>query len=150
MDYRKIITIEPGKRGGKPCVRGLRITVYDVLDYPASGMSEDQILEDFPDLTREDIRACLAFHGTTHVREFGLSRAPDQDIWDFARGHGYAVVSKDSDFRQLSLLNGHPPKVIWIRIGNASTDQILELMKKRARDLETFLADRDASFLELP
>ena len=61
MDYRKIITIEPGKRGGKPCIRGLRITVYDVLDYLASGMSEDQILEDFPDLTREDIRACLAF-----------------------------------------------------------------------------------------
>lgn len=61
MDYRKIITIEPGKRGGKPCIRGLRITVYDVLDYLASGMSEDKILEDFPDLTREDIRACLAF-----------------------------------------------------------------------------------------
>jgi len=90
------------------------------------------------------------FHGTTHVREFGLSRAPDQEIWDFAPEEGYAVVSKDSDFRQLSLLNGHPPKVIWIRIGNASTDQILDLMRKRARDLETFLADREASFLELP
>jgi uncharacterized protein (DUF433 family) len=61
MDYTKIITIEPGKRGGKPCIRRLRITVSDVLSYLASGMSEDQILEDFPDLTREDIRACLAF-----------------------------------------------------------------------------------------
>ena len=61
MDYQQIITIEPGKRGGKPCIRGLRITVYDVLEYLASGMSEDQILSDFPDLTREDIRACLAF-----------------------------------------------------------------------------------------
>ena len=61
MDYRTLITIEPGKRGGKPCVRGLRITVYDVLEYLASGMSEDDILSDFPDLTREDIRACLAF-----------------------------------------------------------------------------------------
>ena len=61
MDYRKLITIESGKRGGKPCIRGLRITVYDVLDYLASGMSEDEILRDFPDLTREDIRACLAF-----------------------------------------------------------------------------------------
>jgi uncharacterized protein (DUF433 family) len=61
MDYRKIITIEPGKMGGKPCIRGLRITVYDVLDYLASGMTEDEILHDFPDLTREDIRACLAF-----------------------------------------------------------------------------------------
>ena len=61
MDYRALITIEPGKRGGKPCVRGLRITVYDVLEYLASGMSEDEILSDFPDLTRGDIRACLAF-----------------------------------------------------------------------------------------
>jgi len=61
MDYSKIITIEPGKRNGKPCVRGLRITVYDVLDYLASGMTEAQILEDFPALTATDIRACLAF-----------------------------------------------------------------------------------------
>src|SRR5260370_41066151 len=61
MDYSKIITIEPGKMGGKPCIRGLRITVYDVLDYLASGMTEDEILPDFPDVTREDIRACLAF-----------------------------------------------------------------------------------------
>ena len=61
MNYGKIITIEPDKRGGKPCVRGLRITVYDVLDYLASGMTVAQILSDFPDLTAEDIRACLAF-----------------------------------------------------------------------------------------
>jgi len=61
MDYHRLITIEPGKRGGKPCIRGMRITVYDVLEYLASGMSEDDILRDFPDLTREDIRACLAF-----------------------------------------------------------------------------------------
>jgi len=61
MNYQAYITIEPDKRGGKPCIRGLRITVYDVLDYLASGMTEAEILEDFPDLTREDIRACLAF-----------------------------------------------------------------------------------------
>jgi uncharacterized protein (DUF433 family) len=61
MDYQKLITIEAGKMGGKPCVRGLRMTVYDVLDYLASGMTEAEILADFPDLTREDIRACLAF-----------------------------------------------------------------------------------------
>lgn len=61
MDYRSIITIEPGKRGGKPCVRGLRITVYEVLDYLASGMSTQEILADFPYLTAEDIQACLAF-----------------------------------------------------------------------------------------
>lgn len=61
MDYSNIITVEPGKRSGKPCIRGLRITVYDVLDYLASGMSQEQILRDFPYLTVEDIRACLAF-----------------------------------------------------------------------------------------
>ena len=60
-DYTGIITVEPGKRGGKPCIRGLRITVYDVLEYLASGMTEPEILADFPDLTHEDIRACLAF-----------------------------------------------------------------------------------------
>ena len=61
MDYRDRITIDLGKRGGKPCIRDLRMTVYDVLEYLASGMSESEIIEDFPDLTVEDIRACLAF-----------------------------------------------------------------------------------------
>ena len=61
VDYTKIITIEPGKRFGKPCIRGLRMTVGDVLEYLSGGMSEDEILDDFPDLTKEDIRACLAF-----------------------------------------------------------------------------------------
>ncbi len=61
MDYSQIITIEPGKRGGKPCIRGMRITVYDVLEYLASGMTVDEILSDFPYLTGEDIRACIAF-----------------------------------------------------------------------------------------
>lgn len=61
MNYLDLITIEPGKRGGKPCIRGLRFTVYDVLEYLASGMTEQEILSDFPDLTSDDIRACLAF-----------------------------------------------------------------------------------------
>ncbi len=61
MNYQDRITIEPGKRSGKPCIRGLRMTVYDVLEYLASGMSHEEILRDFPDLTREDIQACLAF-----------------------------------------------------------------------------------------
>ena len=72
MDYAKIITIEPGKMGGKPCVRRMRITVYDVLDYLASGMTEDEILHDFPDLTREDIRACLAFAADRERRLAGV------------------------------------------------------------------------------
>jgi uncharacterized protein (DUF433 family) len=61
MSYAGIITMEPGKRSGKPCIRGLRITVYDVLDNLASGMSHAEILKEFPYLTEQDIRACLAF-----------------------------------------------------------------------------------------
>ena len=61
MDYSNIITIEPGKRSGKPCIRGMRITVYDILEYLAGGMTEDEILEDFSELTPEDIKAVLAF-----------------------------------------------------------------------------------------
>lgn len=72
MNYRDRITIEPGKRSGKPCVRGLRITVYDVLEYLASGMTEDEILRDFPDLEREDIRACLAFAAERERRLLGI------------------------------------------------------------------------------
>jgi len=61
MDYRSIITVEPGKRGGKPCIRGLRVTVFDVLDYLAAGMTHEQILHEFPYLTENDIQACLAY-----------------------------------------------------------------------------------------
>ena len=72
MDYSKIIVLEPGKRSGKPCIRGLRITVSDVLDYLASGMTEEQILSDFPELTSEDIRACLAFAADRERRLMNL------------------------------------------------------------------------------
>ena len=61
MKYQEIITIEPGKRGGKPCIRGMRITVYDVLSYLASGMTHQELLDDFPYLTEEDILACLRY-----------------------------------------------------------------------------------------
>ena len=61
IDYQKHITIEPGKRSGKPCIRGLRITVFDVLNMLADGMSHEEILDDFPKLTQEDIYACLSY-----------------------------------------------------------------------------------------
>jgi len=72
MQYADRITIEPGKRGGQPCIRGLRITVYDVLEYLASGMTERQILDDFPELAAEDIRACLAFAADRERKISGL------------------------------------------------------------------------------
>lgn len=73
MNYKDYITIDPNKRGGKPCVRGLRITVYEVLEYLASDMTEDEILEDFPDLTKLDLKACIAFAAD---RERRLMTAP--------------------------------------------------------------------------
>lgn len=77
MDYRDIITIEPDKRSGQPCIRGLRMTVQDVLEYLAAGMREEDILDDFPDLTIEDIRACLAFAAD---RERRLAVLPQYEI----------------------------------------------------------------------
>lgn len=74
MTYSKIITLEPGKRGGKPCVRGLRITVYDVLEYLASGMTHAQILQEFPYLTEQDILACLAY-AADRERKLEISNA---------------------------------------------------------------------------
>jgi uncharacterized protein (DUF433 family) len=61
MNYQRVITLEPGKRGGRPCIRGLRVSVADVLGWLAVGMSHEQILADYPELTEEDIRACLAY-----------------------------------------------------------------------------------------
>ena len=74
MDYQKIITIEPDKRSGKPCVRGTRMTVTDVLEYLAGGMTHEELLAEFPDLTAEDIRACLAFAAD---RERKLATLPE-------------------------------------------------------------------------
>jgi uncharacterized protein (DUF433 family) len=70
MNYEHLITIEPGKRSGKPCIRGMRIAVADVLDYLAAGMTPAEILLDFPELTDEDIRACLAFAADRERRLF--------------------------------------------------------------------------------
>ena len=73
MDYHDIITIEPGKRSGKPCIRGMRITVYDILEYLAGGMTETEILEDFSELTSADIKACLAFAADREKKLFVAS-----------------------------------------------------------------------------
>ena len=75
MHYQERITLEPGKRGGKPCVRGLRITVYDVLDQLATGLSTEEIIDDFPELERDDILACLQFPADRERHLTGLRTA---------------------------------------------------------------------------
>jgi uncharacterized protein (DUF433 family) len=74
MPHQNIITVEPGKRGGKPCIRGMRITVYDVLSYLASGMTYEELLEDFPYLTKEDILACLSYAAQREQQTLVLPR----------------------------------------------------------------------------
>lgn len=76
VDWRERITIEPGKRSGKPCIRGLRITVYDVLEYLASGMSEREILDEFPDLEADDLRAVYAFAADRERKSVHPPRTP--------------------------------------------------------------------------
>ena len=73
MNYQELIAIEPSKRSGKPCIRGMRITVYDILEYLAGGMTEEEILKDFSELTPEDIKACLAFAADREKKLFVAS-----------------------------------------------------------------------------
>lgn len=72
MNYKEIITLEAGKRSGKPCIRGLRITVYDILSMLAKGMNSEEIIDDFPELTKEDIQACLAYAADREHNELVL------------------------------------------------------------------------------
>jgi predicted nuclease of predicted toxin-antitoxin system len=89
------------------------------------------------------------FPNSVHVREVGLREADDAVIWDYAARHGFAVVTKDADFRQRSFLLGHPPKIVWLRLGNCSTKAIEALLRSRAPEIEVFLADEQKSFLGL-
>ena len=88
-----------------------------------------------------------AFPDSNHVRNVELGRADDDAVWQYATAQGFAIVSKDSDFHQLSFVRGHPPKVVWIRRGNCSTDEIESLLRQREPDLRAFDRDPNASFL---
>ena len=89
------------------------------------------------------------YPGSAHVRDLGLQSASDQGVWERARVDGYTLVSKDSDFRQMSFLFGAPPKVVWIRMGNCSTADILTLLPNRRAALQSFWEDSEAAFLVL-
>lgn len=89
------------------------------------------------------------FPDSAHVRDAGLARADDVAIWDRARGNGYVIVSKDSDFQQRSLLHGAPPKVVWLRVGNCPTSRIEQLLRAHSVELHPFDADPRQSLLIL-
>ena len=89
------------------------------------------------------------YPGTTHVRDVGLHAAQYEDVWRYAAEQGLTIVSKDSDFRQRSFLFGHPPKVVWIRLGNCSTADVEALLRAHHENLITFDQDAQGSFLAL-
>ena len=90
------------------------------------------------------------FPGSHHVSDLGLDTATDQTIWDFAAEHGYVIVSKDSDFRQLAFLHGPPPKAIWVRLGNASTRDIFRVLSDHSSAISNFEEAKDEALLIIP
>lgn len=107
-----------------------------LFDQNLSHKLVDRVLADFPD--------------STHVTAVGLDTATDQQVWEFARAHGYAIISKDSDFRQLAFLHGPPPKVIWLRVGNVSTARLLEVIVEHRDDVLDFARTEDGALLVIP
>jgi predicted nuclease of predicted toxin-antitoxin system len=90
------------------------------------------------------------FPDSTHVVFLGLDTASDREIWQYAGENGFVVTSKDSDFRQLAFLLGAPPKTVWLRVGNAATDVILNLLLDNAETIEAFVASEEPALLVLP
>lgn len=84
-----------------------------------------------------------------HVKKLGLVQAGDREIWDYAREHGYTLLTKDKDFSQLSALRGSPPKIVWLRIGNSSTSRVAALLRQHVSSLQTFAANQGTSLLIL-
>jgi predicted nuclease of predicted toxin-antitoxin system len=105
----------------------------------------------FDEQLSEDLVLLVAdlFPGSLHVRSAGGQGAEDQTIWQMAQEHGCALVTKDEDFHRLSVLRGAPPKVIWLRIGNCTTNEIARLLRHRTDELRMFDAQDEATFLEL-
>jgi len=89
----------------------------------------------------------VEYPASTHVRDAGLKGAADSLIWEYARDHGYVIVSKDDDFRQRSFVEGAPPKVVWLQVGNAGTTAIAALLREEAARLRAFDGEDESSLL---
>lgn len=102
-------------------------------------------------LSRHLVRdVAIEYPDSRHVTDVGLETATDAEIWTWAGEHDHLIVSKDSDFRQLAFLHGPPPKVIWLRMGNASTLDILHVLRDHLDDVARFAATEDDALLVLP
>lgn len=89
------------------------------------------------------------YPNSSHIRDIGMEESDDSDIWDYAAQNGYVIVSKDSDFHQKSFLHGHPPKVIWLRLGNCSTNTIVSLLSTHHNAILRFEQSETTSFFIL-
>lgn len=89
------------------------------------------------------------FQNSNHVYLLGLQKATDKDVWDYARKNGFTIVTQDSDFNERSLVYGYPPKIIWIRTGNTSTQNIRRLLKKHHQDILLFEKDNNSGCLQI-
>jgi predicted nuclease of predicted toxin-antitoxin system len=89
------------------------------------------------------------FPGSRHVRDVDLQAADDGRVWAYAASHDFTIVSKDSDFHQMSFILGHPPKVVWIRLGNCSTTEVARILRAQAQAIHDFAADDESGFLAL-
>ena len=89
------------------------------------------------------------FPDSVHASSVGLANADDQKVWDYAKAAGFVIVSKDADFHQMSFLRGAPPKVVWVRRGNCTTDDIAVLLRRHAAAIEAFTQDAQSAFLAI-
>ncbi|HEV2423558.1 MAG TPA: DUF5615 family PIN-like protein [Terriglobia bacterium] len=102
-------------------------------------------------LSRRLVEILHAFYpGSSHVRNFGLQRSDDELIWDLARREGLTIASKDGEFHQRSFLRGFPPKVIWVRLGNCSTQEVAAVLRRHQSHIRLFCDDEFHAFLILP
>jgi len=90
-----------------------------------------------------------AFPGSTHIALLGLQKASDEEVWNYARGNGFTIVTQDSDFNERSLVYGYPPKVIWVRAGNISTQNLERLLKQHTKNILLFEKDEILSCFQI-
>ena len=95
------------------------------------------------------LRLSDVFPDTTHVSAVGLDRAPDSVVWEYARANGRTIVTKDADFSDMSVLRSSPPKLIWLRLGNCTTTEVEQMMRRAQTQIDAFETDPSASVLEL-
>ena len=95
------------------------------------------------------LRVALIFPDSAHVQDLGLDTADDTELWNYALNNDYVIASKDADFSDISAIHGHPPKVIWLKRGNCSTNTVEDILRNHHSDIETFAIDTNSGLIVL-